>query len=124
MRPWSVEGNIHLVDSEKTKAAGKNVDKRVIAVKFTSDAPTTLLLDGKAYDLAALPRLTPMGGVESTPGRVFLLRDEGEPFQTDLTLALRNEQDLETIGELAVARAGKAHPHPSDQTGKILRMRK
>ncbi len=99
---WTFEGNVHLVDRRKTKAAGKNVDKRVIAVKYTSDEPTTLFLNGKAYDLAATPRLTPMGALEGAPGRVFLLRDKGEPFQTHRRLALRNEKDLASIGQFAV----------------------
>ncbi|MFN0128291.1 MAG: ExbD/TolR family protein, partial [Verrucomicrobiales bacterium] len=99
---WSIEGNVHLVDHEKTQATGKNVDKRVVAVKYTSDEPNTLYLDGKAYDLAASPRLTPMGALVEPPARVFLLRDEGEPFQTQRTSALRDEKDLATIGQFAV----------------------
>ena len=99
---WRFNGNVYLVDRAKTAIAGKNVNKRVIAVKYTSDAPTTLFLDGKAYDLAAQPRMTSMGALDEAPGRVFLLRDEGEPFQTHRTLALRNEQDLATIGNFAV----------------------
>ncbi len=98
---WSFEGHVHLVDTEKTKAAGRNVDKRKIAVKYTSDAPTKLFLDGKAYDLAT-PTLASSKGALEMPGRIFLLRDEGEPFQTDRTLALRNEKDLVTIGDFAM----------------------
>ena len=99
---WSIEGNIHLVDEEKTKAAGKNVDKRVIALKYTSDAPTLLYLDGKAYDLNA-PWLTSDMGRISPPGRMFILRDEGDSIQTNRTLALRDEKDFETISHFAVS---------------------
>ncbi len=71
---WSINGNIHLVDTVKTKAASKNVDKRVLALKHTSDEPTKLTLDGKIYALGE--------------GRVFVLGDEGEPFHhTKFTLA-------------------------------------
>ena len=100
---WGFEGNVHLADREKTKTAGKNADQRVVSVKYTSDAPTTLFLNGKAYDLAAPPRVTPMGALEAAPGRILLLRDDGKPFQTHRTLALRNEKDLESIGNFAVA---------------------
>jgi hypothetical protein len=93
---------VYLVGHEKTKTAGKNVDGRVISVKYTSDAPTKLFLDGKAYDLAAPPRITPMGAFDAVPGRIFLLRDKGEPFQTERTLALRDEKDLATIGQFAL----------------------
>lgn len=98
---WTFEGNIHLVDAEKTKAAGKNVDKRVIAVKYTSDAPTKLFLDGKEYDLDPPRHVLPTGLVDS-PGRVILLRDEGEPIHTARTSSLRNEKDLVSIGDFAV----------------------
>jgi hypothetical protein len=87
---WTFEGSIHLVDREKTRAAGKNVDKRVIAVKYTSDAPTKLFLDGKEYDLSP------------SAGRVFILRDAGEPVQTSRTLPLRDEKELTAIGDFAV----------------------
>ena len=97
---WSIEGNIHLVDLAKTKAAGKNVDKRVIALKYTSGAPNTLFLDGKAYDLARRSSAT-LTAMLDMPGRVFMLRDEGEPFQTHRILALRSEKDLETVGKFA-----------------------
>jgi hypothetical protein len=99
---WGFEGSVHLVAREKTKPAGKNVDQRVVTLKYASDAATKLFLDGKAYDLAAPPRMTPMGAFEAAPGRIFLLRDKGEPFQTQRTLALRNEKDLATIGQFAV----------------------
>ena len=98
---WRFEGLVHLVDVEKTRAVGKNVDKRAIAVKYTSDAPRTLFLDGKAYDLSRPARVTSMGAVES-PGRLFILRENGEPLQTNRTLPLRNEKDLVTIGDFAV----------------------
>jgi hypothetical protein len=98
---WSIEGNIHLVDPEKTRAAGRNVDKRVIALKHTSDEPTKLYLDGKAYDLAA-PAASAAKGVAPLPGRLFILRAEGEPIQTTRTLPLRNEKDLVTISDYAV----------------------
>ena len=84
---WSIEGNIHLVDAEKTKAAGQNVDKRKVALKYTSDAPGTLILDGKEYDL-------------NSKGRVFILRDQGEPEQLDKTMPLRDKADLEKLGAL------------------------
>lgn len=97
---WAFEGSIHLVDREKTKAAGQNVDKRVIAVKYASDAPTMLYLDGKAYDLAN-PPAAGAKGVGPLPGRLFILREEGDPIQTDRTLPLRHEQDLATLGTFA-----------------------
>ena len=90
---WSFEGHLHLVDPEKTKAGGRNVDRRKIAVKYTSDAPTKLFLDGKAYELAAPGRATAMGALDM-PGRIFVLRDEGEPLQTARTLALSNGRNL------------------------------
>ncbi len=90
-KQWSIEGNIHLVDPEKTKLAGKNVDKRVVAVKYTSDAPDTLFLDGKAYGITR----------NAQPGRVFILRDEGAPVQADRTLPLRDEKDLADLAQFA-----------------------
>ncbi len=93
---WSIEGNIHLVDSQKTKAAGKNVDKRVIAVKHTSDEPTKLYLDGKSYALGT--------------GRVFVLGDAGEPFQTARSMALRSAEDLVKIGDAAMDDMKRARP--------------
>ncbi len=93
---WSIEGNIHLVDPEKTKAAGRNVDKRVIALKHTSDEPGTLYLDGKAYSLGT--------------GRVFVLGDVGEPFQTARSMALRSNEDLVKIGDIAVDDMKRARP--------------
>ena len=83
---WRIEGNIHLVDAEKTKAAGHNVDKRKVALQYTSDAPGTLMLDGKQYDLGK-------------GGRVFILRDQDEPEQLEKTLPLRDKADLEKLGE-------------------------
>jgi hypothetical protein len=70
--------------------------------KYASDEPTALFLDGKAYDLTASPLMSPMGALE-VRGRIFLLRDEGEPFRTPRTIALRNEKDLQTIGVFVVA---------------------
>ena len=96
MKRWAIEGNIHLVDAAKTKAAGKNVDKRVIALKYTSDGPGTLSLDGRDYDLKA--------------GRVFILRDEGAPEQLDKTMPLRDKADLEKLGEL------NKNTRPADKT--------
>jgi beta-lactamase regulating signal transducer with metallopeptidase domain len=105
---WRIAGNIHLVDSKLTEAAGKNVDKRVIAVKHTSDEPGTLYLDGKAYALGA--------------GRVFVLGDAGEPFQAARSMALRTKEDLVKIGDIVIedvkrARQGKT-PEPK-QTGSV-----
>jgi hypothetical protein len=97
---WRIEGNIHLVDPDKTKAAGRNVDKRVFALKHTSDEPTKLYLDGKAYDLAT-PAASVAKGVAPLPGRLFVLREEGDPIQTARTLPLRNEKDLVTIADSA-----------------------
>ena len=99
---WGLEGSVHLVDREKTKTAGKNVDKRIIALEYSSDAPTLLFLDGKAYDLNA-PWLTTGMGRISPPGRMFILRDEGDTIQTNRTLALRDEKDFETISHFAVS---------------------
>ena len=105
---WRIAGNIHLVDSKLTEAAGKNVDKRVITVKHTSDEPGTLYLDGKAYALGA--------------GRVFVLGDVGEPFQTARSMALRTKEDLVKIGDIVIedmkrARQGKT-PAPKS-TGAV-----
>ncbi|MBC8871446.1 MAG: hypothetical protein H8E44_18640 [Planctomycetes bacterium] len=98
---WGFAGSVHLVDVEKTRAAGKgNVDKRQIAVKFTSDASDTLFLDGKAYDLSRPVRATSMGAL-AMPGRIFILRDKGEPLQSDRTLPLRSEKGLVIIGDFA-----------------------
>jgi hypothetical protein len=84
-RRWSIEGGIHLVDLEKTKTAGMNVDKRVITVKYTSDEPATLYLDGMGYDLASIAGTTATGALRLS-GRIFILRDEGAPIQTSRTL--------------------------------------
>ena len=48
-----------------------------------------------------------------SPGRVFLLRDEGEPIQTARTLPLRNEKDLVTIGDFAVHDSSWQRPMPT-----------
>ena len=95
-KAWGFDGSVYLVDEQKTRIAKKNVDKRKFAVKYTSSAPATLFLDGKAYDLSR--------------GRVFILRDEGEPVQTKRTLPLRNEKDLLTIGEFAESYARELQP--------------
>ena len=87
---WGFKGNVHLVDSELTRAAGHNVDKRELAVKYTSSEPDTLYLDGKAYAL-------------NVSGRIFILRDKGEPVQVERTLPLRNKDDLVKLGALADA---------------------
>ncbi len=106
---WSIEGNIHLVDAEKTKAAGQNVDKRKVALKYTSDAPGTLILDGKEYDL-------------NTKGRVFILRDQGEPEQLDKNMPLRDKADLEKLGalvkKLAVAKLDEAEIRTAVVSGR------
>jgi beta-lactamase regulating signal transducer with metallopeptidase domain len=99
-KAWGFDGNVYLVDEQKTRIARKNVDKRKFAVKYTSRAPETLFLDGKAYDLSR--------------GRVFILRDEGEPVQTNRTLPLRNEKDLVTIGDFAESRARELQPKDKD----------
>ena len=100
-KKWRFEGSLHLVDVWKSQIAGKTVSKRVVAVKYTSDEPTKLYLDGKAYDLARPVGATGKGALELL-GRIFILRDEGEPIQTARTLPLRNEKDLVTIGDFAV----------------------
>ena len=97
---WNIEGNVHLVDTSKTQLAGKNVDKRISALNYTSDTPTTLFLDGKTYDLKVPCVTTDMGRI-SPPGRMCILRDEGDPTQATRTLALRGEKDLETISHFA-----------------------
>ena len=106
---WSIEGNIHLVDSKLTAAAGKNVDKRVIAVKHTSDEPGTLYLGGKAYALDT--------------GCVFVLGYAGEPFQTARSMALRTKEDLVKIGDMVIADMKRAQPATTPepkQTGAVL----
>ena len=95
-KSWRFEDSVYLVDKEKTRVAKKNVDKRKFAVKYTSSAPRTLFLDGKAYDLSQ--------------GRIFILRDEGDPVQTNRTLPLRDEKDLVAIGDFAESRAGELLP--------------
>ncbi len=65
-------------------------------MKYTSSAPRTLFLDGKKYDLSQ--------------GRILILRDEGEPVQTNRTLPLRDEKDLVAIGEFAESYADKLQP--------------
>ncbi|NQT11224.1 MAG: DUF1549 domain-containing protein [Planctomycetes bacterium] len=98
---WGFEGAVHLVDVEKTRAGRKgNVDKRKIALKYTSDNPDTLFLDGKAYHLSRPLRASSKGAL-AMPGRIFILRDEGEPLQSHRTLPLRNKEDLVTIGDFA-----------------------
>ncbi len=84
---WGFDGFLYLIDQEKTRTAGKNVDKRRFTVKFTSDAPDTLFLDGKPYDL-------------TQPGRVFVLFDTGEPQRSERTLPLQDQGDLVAIGKL------------------------
>ena len=84
---WGFDGFLSLIDKEKTRAAGKNIDKRKIAVKYTSDAPNTLFLDGEPYDL-------------TKAGRVFVLFDAGEPQRSERTLPLQNQGDLVAIGKL------------------------
>ena len=86
---WRFNGTVYLVDAAKTAIAGKNVNKRAIPVKYTSDAPTKLYLDGKEFDLSP-PR-----------GRIFILRDKDEPVQTTRTLPLRNEKDLAELAKFA-----------------------
>ena len=76
---WGFLGKVHLKD------------KREIAVKYTSSEPDTLYLDGKAYAL-------------NTSGRIFILRDQGEPLQIERTLPLRNANDLVQLGALADAK--------------------
>ena len=85
---WTFEGNLHLVDLKKTRAAGQNVDIRKIAVKYTSDDPSTLYLDGTAYDLSP------------PAGRVFLLQDTGPPIQTEHTVPLQKADDLPSVSAL------------------------
>lgn len=87
---WGFQGSVHLLDSERTRAAGRNVAKREIAVKYISSEPDTLYLDGKPYAL-------------NTSGRIFLLREKGEPVQVERTLPLRNRDDLVKLGALAEA---------------------
>jgi len=76
------------------------VNKRAISVQYTSDEPEKLYLDGKAYDLAG-PMHAAGEQAPRMPGRVFILRDVGEPIQTDRTLALRDQKDLAAIGDFA-----------------------
>ena len=45
------------------------------------------ILGGKEYDL-------------NTRGRVFILRDQGEPEQLDKTMPLRDKADLEKLGTI------------------------
>ena len=87
---WGFKGNVHLVDSERMPVAGHHADKREIAVKYTSSEPDTLYLDGKTYAL-------------NTSGRIFILRDMGEPVQVERTLPLRNKDDLVKLGIVADA---------------------
>ena len=91
---WGFQGTVHLVDREQTRAAGRNVVKREIAVKYTSSEPGTLYLDGKTYAL-------------EKSGRLFILRDKGEPVQIARTLPLRNKDDLVKLGALAEAELQK-----------------
>ena len=99
---WGFKGNVHLVDSERTRAAGHNVDMREIAVKYTSSEPDTLYLDGKPYAL-------------NTSGRTFIMRDRGEPVQVPRTLPLRNMDDLVKLGTLTESELLKLDKHvPSD----------
>ena len=104
-KAWGFDGNVYLVDEQKTRVAKKNVDKRKFAVKYTSSAPRTLFLDGKAYDLSQ--------------GRIFILRDEGEPVQTNRTMPLRDEKDLVAIGDFAEAYAGKLQPKSEEAQSLI-----
>ena len=97
---WGFDGHVYLVDAEKTRVAGMNVNKRVIAVKHTDDDPNKLFLDGKAFDLVATTPSTVTGDPVS-PGRVFILVDDGEPIQTNCTMPLRESQDLVALGEFA-----------------------
>lgn len=97
---WRFNGTVYLVDAAKTAVAGKNVNKRAISAQYTSDEPEKLYLDGKAYDLAA-PRHAAGEKAPQMLGRVFILRDVGEPIQTDRTLALRDQKDLAAIGDFA-----------------------
>ena len=94
---WTFEGGVHLVDTEATQTAGRNVDKRVVSVKYASDDPTTLFLDEKAYKLSSKPGVT---GDSEAPGRIFLLSDKGDPIQIRQTVVLSDEKALERIAEI------------------------
>jgi tRNA A-37 threonylcarbamoyl transferase component Bud32 len=103
---WGFKGAAHLVDREGTRAAGHNVDKREIAVKYTSSEPDKLYLDGKAYELKTPAAETGQDTLK-VPGRIFILRDAGEPVQTERTLPLRNMDDLVKLGTLAESEVPK-----------------
>ncbi len=98
---WTFEGGVHLVDTAATQLAGKNVDKRVVSVKYSSDDPTTLFLDGKSFKLSEKPGVT---GDSEAPGRIFLLSDKGDPIQIHQTVSLSDDKALDRIAEIVEQR--------------------
>lgn len=80
---------MNLVDVSKTKAAGHNVDLRSFKIRYTSDEPDVLYLDGKPLRL----------GNPGVAGRLITLR-EGDPEWTSRILPLHTQADLEAIGRV------------------------
>lgn len=96
-RRWKIQGVVQIKD---VSVPGSDRIKREFKVLYSSDDPNTLFLDDKAYILNQPIEATLKGAIGMS-GRIFILQEKGDPFQTDRTLPVRNEKDLETIGEFA-----------------------
>ncbi|HWB05001.1 MAG TPA: M56 family metallopeptidase [Verrucomicrobiales bacterium] len=96
-RRWKIQGVVQIKD---VSVPGSDRIKREFKVLYSSDDPNTLFLDDKAYVLNQPIEATLKGAIGMS-GRIFILQEKGDPIQTDRTLSVRNEKDLETIGEFA-----------------------
>jgi ankyrin repeat protein len=96
-RRWKIQGVVQIKD---VSVPGSDRIKREFKVLYSSDDPDTLFLDDKAYVLNQPIEATLKGAIEMS-GRIFILQEKEDPIQTDRTLPMRSEKDLETIGEFA-----------------------
>jgi beta-lactamase regulating signal transducer with metallopeptidase domain len=83
---WRIRGHINLLKDRQ--------EVRRFEIRHSSAEPDTLYLEGKAYAMDAYAKPNSTDGVTRS-GRLFILREHGEPLQTARTLPLKSEADLD-----------------------------